>query len=292
MDNEPNDLTPTQPEISQLKRSFTPKFLALIGVLVITGGVTYGYATYLAWSNLKEANRIAEEGQKQIQELQQKRAVQGSPSAGSTSSPQVSSGQFDVPSNWQIYRNEEYGFEFRYPGDWELTTTFNSVGLVDKNYVYIGPGEGRRDSQFYFYFSSLKDYLKNGDIYNKKTISLKAHLDAYSQVEDAYGVEYKTIEFQGKSGYLVSVGGMDSGYDIVFENIANVYTIELPGSADSSGKFSLSDVEYQILSTFKFIDKTLEGQFCGGIAGITCPSGYGCKLDGDYPDAGGVCVVE
>lgn len=31
-------------------------------------------------------------------------------------------------------------------------------------------------------------------------------------------------------------------------------------------------------------------QFCGGIAGIQCPQGYECKLDGDYPDAGGKCV--
>ncbi len=32
-----------------------------------------------------------------------------------------------------------------------------------------------------------------------------------------------------------------------------------------------------------------EGQFCGGIAGVMCPSGYSCKLEGSYPDAGGAC---
>ena len=31
-------------------------------------------------------------------------------------------------------------------------------------------------------------------------------------------------------------------------------------------------------------------QFCGGIAGVECPAGYRCKLDGNYPDAGGICV--
>jgi hypothetical protein len=30
--------------------------------------------------------------------------------------------------------------------------------------------------------------------------------------------------------------------------------------------------------------------FCGGIAGIQCPDGMQCELDGDYPDAGGHCV--
>ena len=33
-----------------------------------------------------------------------------------------------------------------------------------------------------------------------------------------------------------------------------------------------------------------EEQFCGGITGRVCPEGYSCKLDGNYPDAGGVCT--
>jgi len=31
-------------------------------------------------------------------------------------------------------------------------------------------------------------------------------------------------------------------------------------------------------------------QTCGGIAGITCPQGFNCKMEGDYPDASGTCV--
>lgn len=32
-----------------------------------------------------------------------------------------------------------------------------------------------------------------------------------------------------------------------------------------------------------------EPTFCGGIAGIQCPVGQHCELDGDFPDAGGTC---
>jgi hypothetical protein len=32
--------------------------------------------------------------------------------------------------------------------------------------------------------------------------------------------------------------------------------------------------------------------FCGGIAGKMCPSGYYCKYEGTYPDAGGACLKE
>lgn len=31
------------------------------------------------------------------------------------------------------------------------------------------------------------------------------------------------------------------------------------------------------------------GQFCGGIAGLPCPDGFTCVLEGSYPDAGGSC---
>ncbi|MFA4827169.1 MAG: hypothetical protein WC596_02895 [Candidatus Shapirobacteria bacterium] len=37
-------------------------------------------------------------------------------------------------------------------------------------------------------------------------------------------------------------------------------------------------------------DNAVEGRFCGGIAGILCSEGYECKLDGNYPDAGGKCL--
>ena len=33
-----------------------------------------------------------------------------------------------------------------------------------------------------------------------------------------------------------------------------------------------------------------EGGFCGGIAGFQCQDGLTCRLDGNYPDAGGTCI--
>lgn len=34
----------------------------------------------------------------------------------------------------------------------------------------------------------------------------------------------------------------------------------------------------------------LSHALCGGIAGLSCPDGQKCLLEGDYPDASGVCV--
>jgi len=34
------------------------------------------------------------------------------------------------------------------------------------------------------------------------------------------------------------------------------------------------------------------GTFCGGIAGMVCPLGFTCQIDGNYPDSGGKCVKQ
>ena len=33
-----------------------------------------------------------------------------------------------------------------------------------------------------------------------------------------------------------------------------------------------------------------EDKFCGGVAGLSCERGYECQLDGNYQNAGGVCI--
>jgi hypothetical protein len=49
-------------------------------------------------------------------------------------------------------------------------------------------------------------------------------------------------------------------------------------------------IVHQMLGTLVLDSKV--GKFCGGIAAgqFPCGDGYSCKLDGNYPDAGGHCV--
>lgn len=39
-------------------------------------------------------------------------------------------------------------------------------------------------------------------------------------------------------------------------------------------------------------DDSATQTFCGGIAGKKCQSGYYCKYEGTYPDAGGTCIKD
>lgn len=42
----------------------------------------------------------------------------------------------------------------------------------------------------------------------------------------------------------------------------------------------------------ELVKESTQETFCGGFTGKSCPNGYTCQLDGNYPDAGGKCIKE
>ncbi|MFA5931021.1 MAG: Kazal-type serine protease inhibitor family protein [archaeon] len=58
-----------------------------------------------------------------------------------------------------------------------------------------------------------------------------------------------------------------------------------------SNKCMAKCVGVEIISEGTCAENSTE-KFCGGIAAIQCPSGFTCKLDGTYPDAGGKCIFD
>ena len=42
---------------------------------------------------------------------------------------------------------------------------------------------------------------------------------------------------------------------------------------------------------FAKLGTSCSNSFCGGIAGTRCCAGMSCKIDADYPDAGGQCIL-
>ena len=174
----------------------------------------------------------------------------------------------DSTANWKIYTNEKMNLTFKYP---ESLQTFSSqyndydVAINTAQYapLYLEiaylPNSNLQDWYEKAYKSARQDNPTPPALANGPTI------DGSKSYQSDFN-----LEGFGKIRYIfIPVG-------------KGLYQIHLP--------LAENEAQYQILSTFKFTDGNATGQFCGGIAGIACREGYDCKYDGDYPDAGGVCI--
>ncbi len=191
----------------------------------------------------------------------------------------------DPTADWKTYTNTKYRFEFKYPAKWVLGEY--KIGLNDFSLavdpVKIVSQQTRESVDTYPGLISIHfgDCLPPdcGNIvgyenFEKVKIGEQASIEARKYEIPVYN-NSPNPSYEGKHAIYHSV------------RYGTVQLLEIGYVSDLPDKY-LSEFN-QILSTFKFIDSVV-GQFCGGIAGVACPSGYECKLDGSYPDAGGTCV--
>lgn len=179
---------------------------------------------------------------------------------------------------WNMYTNTKHNFSFKYPAEWTIKSDDGVVTFYREIEAYqqdsTHPGGKKLVNEYQVKVLTLTTIVAT---------EIDTVVTEYKDKLKLYDIETTSI----KNG--IKVDGLIPGY-------------ENPGAF--SGLFlqgKNNDVIYfepeldkktldQILSTFEFteIDETL-GKFCGGIAGVQCPEGYACELEGNYPDAGGTC---
>jgi len=268
-------------------------FAPILIVLIIAAAIG-GYLVYSGKINLNQPKQIACTADAKI-------CPDGSvvgrmgPNCEFAACPQVS----DETSNWKTYTNKEYGFEFKYPnvfvqntfntpkGDVTPLTAesfhINKANIVTVNVYQLNKYKLIDNSGgfIFIYDSTNKKWVHD----KTKEVSEFAPQKIESLVE-AY--LYKSGDSKCNSESLL-IPKNNSGYLI---EIINTKCMDDEGN-QLEGYYELTTD--QMLSTFKFLDTTNpEGRFCGGIGANLpenqCPEGYRCKLDGDYPDAGGKCI--
>ncbi|OHB10858.1 MAG: hypothetical protein A3H60_01880 [Candidatus Zambryskibacteria bacterium RIFCSPLOWO2_02_FULL_44_12b] len=190
------------------------KTILIIVVIVIIGGGIYGYTSYLS----KEGDGVQE--------------IQESVTDTSTSSPTLT-------TSWQNYRNEEYGFEFRYPKDWIQQTNYQDdpslVTVVSDPEIFAAIKdcyEGCGPDIWFFYYP-------NKDL--EKYVSNKNNLI----------FDHKKITFANQNAYEATEGGYSSYFTILIQKDTAMYKILF---FNRGAKKDLDDIDNQILSTFKFIE--------------------------------------
>lgn len=130
-----------------------PWILIVLGVVVIAGG----FFTY--WNVYRNRGAVT----LNVSPTPTVSTAKKSPSASPTTSP-------SIPADWQTYTNSEYGFSFKYPKDWILSSdnlsSSNATGGRAKLTIsksdnekieIIGNFEGGFEDAAYFYSAEISN---------------------------------------------------------------------------------------------------------------------------------------
>jgi len=134
--------------------------------------------------------------------------------------------------DWQTYRNEEYGFEIKYPKDFTEQKVESEETLLSIT----------KDDSYYFGISVRKKYN-----INQITSSIKEAKEV--MVEDHSGYEYFYVEGAGASEVLL----IQVGQDALNISLDYIDDKRFPNAEDK--KDYVQSIFNQMLSTFRFIEE-------------------------------------
>ncbi|KKQ53021.1 hypothetical protein A2865_02730 [Candidatus Woesebacteria bacterium RIFCSPHIGHO2_01_FULL_39_17] len=196
----------------------------------------------------------------------------------------------EISGGWKTYTDNLERYSYSYPLNWKL-----SRGNPNQIYNYSSEESSNGD------FNPALDE-------DKIKIEIYTSSKPYSSLEEFLSEQEKLWEFEFEREYeetfinnqraLKTRASFSVGFNTVLLVFLQNPSTKKVHSFSAMPRYDVNkEIIDQILSTFRFLDEnepnaTNEGQFCGGIAGIECLPGYICKLEGNYPDAGGYCVKE
>ncbi|HDZ54290.1 MAG TPA: hypothetical protein ENI19_00145 [Candidatus Nealsonbacteria bacterium] len=226
------------PFITQGKTNLT-YILIVIVLAVIVGGGILGY--YYSWIKELEVK---------LAELELKL-------------PEVKPPE-DETVNWKTYRNEEYGFEVKYPSDFYFVEYDDKkqITFESKKWENYQANHPFINISIYETDLSVKDWIE--DNFSPIQLSQKGDEEIVSGVQNEVTskIEHKIIA--GSDATIFYWWGVSGGGDnAVFKNGNILYHLQrhLAGSLENPEDTVPRKLFDQMLSAFKFIDKTIEEKF-------------------------------
>ena len=219
------------------------------------------------------------------------------PNCSFTACPSVGTSS-TVGTGWLVYADSEFGFSFAYPSTWQKSNGILSI--ASPRIVFGNPLNGTTTYDMSVSVQDNPQNLSAADFVAQMLTDLTAQDVANSaqgpapRLSPQFSKQY-AVTMGGQPGYeLYDVFEFDhQGERIYVQQNKKMIVFDFPTAtanpniADAAGNNATA---HQITNTLK-LDPAI-WKFCGGIAAgrFPCDAGYSCKLDGNYPDAGGHCV--
>lgn len=170
----------------------------------------------------------------------------------------------DATADWQTYRNEEYGFEVKYPRDWTVKedTLANEINFGERGLVTGVGGEKIIIEKIGFSVGLNRNV---GELWGNKEeqLSLENWISkTFLPLEAGEVKEFTTFGIGNYKGVLVkkfkSVGVIRLITRIFAQKNSFIYEIKAevptPATVDLPTKYNYEETFNQILSTFRFLD--------------------------------------
>lgn len=174
-------------------------------------------------------------------------------------------------STWKTYTNTKYGFEFKYPSEYQTSSVSICGNQFKDSKIFINSPERISVVQ------SVRDKSPEGctdDInFSVYPTSQIGGLQNYSMLQ-AYRGGSTAISIDGVSGYELITHGFGTYYTIMLEKDGQIYEILFGNSVNRE---SLTSIEKGILSTFKFVEPgtvTKNGVYENQYLKVAIPAGW------------------